>query len=296
MEGWNTAISVIFGMGYMNSCAEEGYSRVRGFNMPNWIIQTGNAFTLIDSLPPESIDVIVTSPPYWKMKNYGGETHDPSELGWELTYDAHVEKLTAFFMKCHRVLHPRGVMWVNIGTIRRGCLDALFDLTVNLRKALWVIAQEVIWDKCVAPSYCKLKNGFLYQHELIMVYAKQEDYYFNNSDPQAVKDNGYPRWSIWKIPLPEIYAKWRYMDHKTPFPLSLVTVMIASSINEDRSVYNGEPMVLDPFSGSGTSGVAALQLECNYIGLELYPDMAEKSRARLRETLPLLSYERKEEL
>ena len=112
----------------------------RGVASVSWQIRQGDAFDLIDQLPQDSVDLLLTSPPYWGLRQYG-LTHDDGVLGkWEAAgcsptrvppYDWYrdaggqlglepfphwyVEHLVEFFERARRVLRPSGSLWINLG-------------------------------------------------------------------------------------------------------------------------------------------------------------------------------------
>jgi len=74
-------------------------------------ILNGEALTVLQSLPDESVHCIVSSPPYWRQRDYGM----PGQLGLESTPEEYIGRLTAIFAECRRVLRPEGTCWVNLG-------------------------------------------------------------------------------------------------------------------------------------------------------------------------------------
>ena len=71
----------------------------------------GDAEEIVSGMPPGSVDCIVTSPPYWRLRDYA----HPAQLGQETTPDAYVQRLRAVFAAAHRVLADHGTLWVNLG-------------------------------------------------------------------------------------------------------------------------------------------------------------------------------------
>jgi hypothetical protein len=74
-------------------------------------ILQGDCLEVLATLPPDSVDCIVSSPPYWRQRDYGM----PGQLGLEQTPEEYIDKLTAIFAHCRRALKPAGTCWVNLG-------------------------------------------------------------------------------------------------------------------------------------------------------------------------------------
>ena len=73
---------------------------------------TGEAFAALRDMPDESVHCVVTSPPYWGLRSYGG---DPGMIGLEETFEEHLEALVDLFREVRRVLRSAGTLWLNYG-------------------------------------------------------------------------------------------------------------------------------------------------------------------------------------
>ena len=80
--------------------------------MPNHKIYIGDTLEVLKTLPDESVDCIITSPPYWGLRDYGVE----GQIGLEPTLEEYLQKLLAITKELKRVLKPTGVMFWNMGT------------------------------------------------------------------------------------------------------------------------------------------------------------------------------------
>jgi DNA modification methylase len=87
-------------------------------------IYQGDALAVLRELPAEYVDCIVTSPPYYGLRNYGVD----GQIGLENTPEGYIERLTAVFMECHRVLKREGTMWVVIGDSYAGSGRGIGDV------------------------------------------------------------------------------------------------------------------------------------------------------------------------
>lgn len=266
----------------------------------------GDCRKLIQDLPEESLDVVVTSPPYWgqRLSNGNGIETDPRE---------YVAELVATFTTILPKLKPSANVWINIGDAyntpvnwrlddraysslgpdkaglapsnsayvkprhkRRQFIDpdvswlsygnllALpYRLVIGLSDAGFLFRGEVIWRKKnpMPEGRCRRPHR---QHESIYLLTKQERHQFRVSPPIG---------SVWEFSNEKIKG----LAHYSRFPEELPKRCIDAYGKAGKHV-----VVLDPFSGSGTTGVAAVRLGCSYIGFELEADQVQASNDRLR--------------
>ena len=276
----------------------------------------GDCRDLIPQLPDESIDVLVTSPPYWgqRMSNGTGTEEDPREYLRFLT-----ETFTAFLPKLKR----HGLTWINLGDAyntpvnwrlddrkysslgldKNGLADNNSAYIKPRAKRKAFIDKEVAWltygNLLTLPNRLVISlcdNGYLYrgeviwrkknpmpegrcrrphrQHEPIYLLARDERHLFRVSPPVG---------SVWEFPNEKIDGP----AHFSRFPEELPRRCI-----EAYGKTGPDVVVFDPFSGSGTTGLAALRLDCSYIGFEIDEAQAVASNERLEafqaDDVPLL--------
>lgn len=261
-------------------------------------VYCGDCLDILPTLPNESVDVIVTSPPYWgqRVSTGVGIESDPRE---------YLAGLVTRFTAAQKVLKPLGVMWVNMGDayntplnwstsdrkysslgkgnglsddnsayvkprhkrktfidetvkwLRYGNLLALPQrLVVALCDTGWYYRGEVIWRKLNPMPEGKCRRPHR-SHEGIYLFAKCDGHRF------AVKP---PVKSVW-----EFSNDVGLVKHFSRFPKELPKRCIeAYGVGEDV-------VVLDPYSGAATTGVAAAELGCSYIGIEIDPVLAEET-------------------
>jgi DNA modification methylase len=178
----------------------------------NTIIQ-GHVMDILKRLPDESIDMCVTSPPYWKLRQYGTEkqvwggnsncNHQwpesgaavcgncsawYGELGQEPDYRDYIRHLGDTFDEVERVLKPHGTLWVNLGDSYSGSrardLSPKSLVLIPSRFAIemtdqrdWIARSDLIWHK-TNPVPCSAKDRFAPSHEYVFLFAKSEHYYF----------------------------------------------------------------------------------------------------------------------
>ena len=278
-------------------------------------VALGDCAELGGELPDESVDVLVTSPPYWgqRMSDGMGVEEDPREYVRRL-----VEILRVFKPK----VKQDGIVWVNIGDayntpvnwrpddrdysslgpgrsgldednsayikprarrkayLRRadapwlsyGNLLALpYRMVIGMCDDGWLLRGEVIWRKKnpMPEGRCRRPHR---AHESIYLFATSEKHAFLTDPP--VK-------SVWEFSNERMAGP----AHYSRFPLELPRRCVSALGRSGKDV-----LVLDPFSGSGTTGLAALSLGCSYVGFEIDPEQVAAANKRLAaaEELPLL--------
>ncbi len=258
------------------------------------IIFEGDALTVLKILPENSVQCVITSPPYWGLRDY----NNPDQIGLEPTLPQFINSLTIVFREVRRVLKDDGLFWLNIGdgytSGNRGwrapdkknparAMDVrpptpeglkpkdLMGIPWRLAFALqddgWFLRADVVWHKPNAMPE-SVKDRPTRSHEYLFMFSKAERYYY---DREAVLEgNGRNRRTVW-----DIHTQGFGGAHFATFPTKLIEPCVrASSRPGDR--------ILDPFFGSGTVGVVAQQLNRHYVGIELNPEYVYLSADRLR--------------
>jgi site-specific DNA-methyltransferase (adenine-specific) len=256
----------------------------------------GDALAVLRRLPDRHAQCIVTSPPYWGLRDYKID----EQIGLEPTLPQFINSLVAVFREARRVLSDDGVLWLNIGdgftsgnrgwrapdkknparamSVRPDTPDGLkpkdllgipWRLAFALQDDGWYLRADLIWNKPNAMPE-SVRDRPTRAHEYLFMFSKQEQYFY---DRDAVKEpNGRNLRSVWNInttPFPGA--------HFATFPQALVIPCLRASTRAND-------FVLDPFFGSGTVGVAAQYLGRRYIGIELNPDYVSLAAERLRTT------------
>lgn len=154
------------------------------------VIHQGDVLQVLKSLPSESVDMCITSPPYWGLRDYGVD----GQLGNESTYTDYLLKLNEIFIEVKRVLKQQGSCWVNIGDvysnsnatgIKKQSLIGLPDrFKLNMIDSGWLCRNEIIWHKPNAmPSSAKTR--FNNDYEKLFFFTKDDLYYFETQYEQA---------------------------------------------------------------------------------------------------------------
>lgn len=143
---------------------------------PHFRVLQGDSLTVLRTLPSESVDMCVTSPPYWGHREY-----DADGIGQEATFSAYIANLTAILDEVKRVLTPRGSLWLNLGDTYRdkSLIGIPWRVALNLiDEGGWLLRNDVVWNKVKgAPDQSKDKLRNI--HEYVFHFVKQRSYHYN---------------------------------------------------------------------------------------------------------------------
>lgn len=268
-------------------------------------VAEGDSLKLIPELPDASIDILVTSPPYWGQRTSLG-------AGTEADPRHYLEFLEGLFLSFLPKLKPHGIVWINLGDafntpvnwrlddrkysslgadkngladhnsaytkprakrkafidadagwLKYGNLLALPNrLVIDLSESGYLYRGEIIWRKrnAMPEGRCRRPHR---QHECIFLLSRDEAHSFRVAPPVP---------SVWDFANEKIDGP----AHFSRFPEELPRRCI-----DAYGQLGPDVVVFDPFSGSGTTGVAALKLGCSYIGFEIDPVQVAASNERL---------------
>ena len=214
----------------------------------------------MDEIPDNSVNLMITSPPY----NVGKEYDD------DLTLDEYLELLNSVFSQTHQKLATGGRACINIANLGRKPYIPLHVMIIEMMLDLgFLMRGEIIWDKsasgggsCAWGSWMSASNPVLRDvHEYILVFSK-DSYSKNKSQEKkdTISKEDFIQWtkSVWTFPA--VNAK--KIGHPAPFPVELPHRLI------NLYSYEGD-VILDPFCGSGTTCIAAIMNNRNYIGYDI---------------------------
>lgn len=236
-----------------------------------------DARELAEIIPPETIDLTVTSPPYFDLKDYGSK----KQIGFGQDYKTYLDDLKKVFEKVQIVTKQHGSLWIIIDSFKRDqeLLPLPFDLAAVLKDVGWSLQDVIIWKKKRTLPWLKhgaTRNIF----EYILVFSKKGQTHKYYPDrlrefedlkhwwvkyPERYNPKGKSLEEIWTFDIPT-QGSWGngYVRHFCPLPEALVQRII------DLTTDSGD-VVLDPFSGSGTVPAQAEFMGRKYIGFELNP-------------------------
>lgn len=275
----------------------------------NSFVYHGDAFEVLKELPSEVCRTAITSPPYWGLRDYDVN----GQIGSEDDVNDYVYNLVQVFSELKRVLVDDGTFWLNIGdcytsggrTWRapdkknparamsyraptpaglkpKDLVGVPWRVAMALQEDGWYLRSEIIWHK-PNPHPESVKDRPTRSHETIFLFSKNEKYFY---DFKAVREKGVNgnfrnKRSVWTIQTEPFEGA-----HFATFPTKLIEpCVLAGSEKEDY--------VIDPFFGSGTTGLVATLHKRNFIGIELkseYIDIAERRLSEYSISFQTLEY------
>lgn len=139
----------------------------------------GDCLTVMKGMEAESVDCIITSPPYWGMRKYDKD-EDADEIGNEEQFDDYVNKLVSVFDEAKRVLKREGSFWLNIGDKYQD--KQLMGMPWRVAIALmdrggWILRNDVIWNQLKGTQSCKDRLRDSYEH--VFHFVKSKKYYYD---------------------------------------------------------------------------------------------------------------------
>lgn len=260
------------------------------------MLYLGDAARGVAALTAGSVDCVVTSPPYWGLRDYGV----PGQYGLEPSLDEYVDRLVAVFDQLRRVLVPQATVWLSLGDTYGGSWSNYIAphstaLTATLRggskrgrqrppqsrcrakdlqgvpwrvvfalvEHSWLLPAAFVWVKPNARPEC-VRDRLACRYEMLFLLSMRPDHWWppGSGGPDSVDQ-------VWTMPAPRGTSR-----NSAPGPPELAR----------RCIELGCPpggRVLDPFSGTATTGVAALGSGRGFIGIDLDPTSHTEAVARL---------------
>jgi DNA modification methylase len=139
----------------------------------------GDVREVLSKLPAQSVHNVVTSPPYWGLRDY--KTGSDLELGSERTPEEFVANMVVVFREAHRVLRDDGTLWLNLGDayLANGNMAGTpWRVALALQADGWILRQDIIWHK-PSPMPESVTNRCTKAHEYIFLLTKRKDYYYD---------------------------------------------------------------------------------------------------------------------
>jgi DNA modification methylase len=273
-------------------------------------ILTGDTRVLLPGIPAGSVDCIITSPPYYKQRDYQSQ----DQLGSEGDPESYVRSLASIFAECRRVLKPTGTFWLNLGDkYHEGRLLGLpWRVALQLAEQGWILRADVIWHKPNAMPH-PVKNRPTVDHEYLFFFAKTDGYYYDADairEPHVTfsansrmrggrnhfgKRNGTPEKGKNQGSRNLHNARWDQAFHPAGRNRRTVWSVPLGKCREahfavfpeglvEPCVLAGSPpggLVFDPFLGTGTVAVVAKSASRAYFGIELNPEYVAMAERRL---------------
>lgn len=227
----------------------------------------------MNQLPDNSVHLMITSPPYNTTKDYDDD----------LTLIDYLKLLKEVFEETWRVLVPGGRAAVNIANIGRKPYIPLHAYIIDImHKIGFHMRGEIIWNKGASAgvstawgSFASASNPCLRDvHEYILIFSKISNRLEKCEKKNTIEKTNFVEWSksIWNFSA--VSAK--KVGHPAPFPIELPRRLI-----EFYSYEND--IILDPFIGSGTTALAAIELNRHYVGYEISKEYVDLARKKIKE-------------
>lgn len=147
-------------------------------------ILIGDVRTRLRELPDASVDCVITSPPYWALRDYG----HPDQIGAEPTVEAWADEIATVCAELACVLVPTGSVWLNLGdsysrhpregTPKKGLLLAPQRVALRLSRTGWLLRNHIVWAK-PNPTPSSVRDRFTASHEVLYFLTRQARYYFD---------------------------------------------------------------------------------------------------------------------
>ena len=281
-------------------------------------ILLGDIREVSSAIPDNFVQAIITSPPYFGHRKYAEDDEAKKEIGREKNLEEYISNLVSCFELIKPKLKENGLLWLNLGDTyrKKQLLGVPWRVALALQDKGWILRSDIIWKKTNAmPS--SVKDRPTTDHEYVFLFSKTTNYYYDadairephitftekskmkggrkhlgkkNGTPEQGKNAGNSnlhdgRWdqafhpkgrnkrTVWEISL------GKYRDaHFAVFPEKLVEMCLLASTKKND-------FVLDPFAGSGTTGVVAKRNNRNFIGVELVEKYQQMAQKRIQKTV-----------
>lgn len=255
---------------------------------PNCLVITGNALDVLDHLPNESVDCVWTDPPYF-LSNDGftcqaGKMVPVNKGDWDKSRGVEEDHAfnRAWLAACYRVLKPAGTVWIS------GTHHVYLSVGFGLMQLGYRILNDIVWEKPNPPPNLGTRT-FTHSTEIILWATKAPKgsghKYTFNYDEMKKEAGGKQMKTVWRFAPPGADEK-RFGKHPTQKPLDLVARCLRASTRRGD-------VVVDPFMGSGTTGVAALRLGRKFVGIDQDSEYVRIALDRLEDTESVASFKAK---
>ena len=221
----------------------------------------GDCLELLALIPESSVDLVFADPPYFLSNGgitcHAGRMVSVNKGDWDKSKgpDANHEFNRAWLAACHRVLKPNGSIWVS------GTAHVIHSVGFAMQQLGFKLLNDISWVKPNPPPNLSCRYFTHATETLIWAARDKKSRHTFNYKLMKETNRGKQMKSVWEIKPPEPWEK-KFGKHPTQKPVALLERILLASSNEGD-------LVLDPFSGSGTTVLAALRTHRTAVGLEL---------------------------
>lgn len=251
------------------------------FNSSNIKLHHGDSLIILDEMEENSVDMIFADPPY-NLSNNGitcqsGKMVSVNKAKWDKSkgIEADFDFHKTWLSKCRRVLKTNGTIWIS------GTYHSIYACGFAMQQIGFHLLNDISWFKPNAPPNLSCRF-FTASHETLLWARKnsKSTHTFNyqimkniSSTEDFIKSPGKQMRSVWAFTSPKPDEK-KFGKHPTQKPMRLLERIILSSTNEND-------IILDPFNGSGTTGLAALKHNRQYIGIDFEKKYLSLTKKRI---------------
>ena len=241
-----------------------------------WLYQANSLEVMdliISTYPSGRFDMIFADPPYFLSNGgitcHAGKMVKVDKGDWDVSRGAEInhEFNQAWISRCQRLLNPNGTLWVT------GTHHVIFSVGYAMQQLGMKILNDIAWEKPNPPPNLSCRY-FTHSTETVIWAAKNDkSKHLFNYDLMRAANKGKQMKTVWSMPAPNGDEK-TFGKHPTQKPVALVERCLLASTNEEQRV-------LDPFNGSGTTGIACLRRRRNYVGIEMSTEYLDLSVKRI---------------
>lgn len=247
----------------------------------------------LSHIPDKSVHLIITSPPYWQLKDYGSS----NQIGFHDSYECYINNLNMVWSECNRVLHDGCRLCINIGdqfarSVYYGRYKVI-PIRTEIIRFCETLGMDymgaIIWQKqttmntsgggAVMGSFPYPRNGILkIDYEFILVFKKQGKAPTPSAEQKKLSEMTKEEWNTY------FASHWTFGGAKQDGHIAVFPEELPHRLIKMFS-FTGET-VFDPFMGSGTTALAARNLQRNSIGYEINPDFFTYYKQKVDSALP----------
>ena len=254
------------------------------FTGNNFVLYQSDCLSILNQLPDNSVDMVFADPPY-NLSNDGFSVHAGKRVsvnkgdwdkskGFEDDLSFHMEWIEA----CKRILKPSGTIWIS------GTYHSIYQCGYALQQLGYKLLNDIAWYKPNASPNLSCRY-FTASHETLLwarkdpnaqhTYNYEEMKHGDWHKDDFIKKPGKQMRSVWSAHTPKSEEKI-YGKHPTQKPLSLLDRIVSSSTNPDE-------IIVDPFTGSSTTGISAARLNRKFIGIDTEGEYLDVSTKRYKD-------------
>lgn len=241
-------------------------------------VYNGDCVEIMKNIPPKKINAVITSPPYNTMRHTDDQGYDEYKDG--INNNNYAEWIVSIFDEFNRILATNGVVLWNMsyGSENTECMS----LTVAeiIKKSNFTLADILVWKKPTATPNNVSPNKMTRICEYVYVFCRKTEFltFETNKKEISKSDSGQ---SIYE----NIYNFFEAQNNDEPTPLNKATFSTAFVDKLIKMYVKAHSLVLDCFMGTGTTAIACMNKNINFIGCELSPAQCDYANTRIKKRM-----------